>query len=144
MTENTPIQATETECIAPTDVIFDLYCFQDGKCEMSQDEKHEQTLRLAAKHNLATLVLDDPIILGRGPTHSISALTALGRRCVDAYKSGKWGRILHGFRKSGKDPTLEEMIAAICEAPTEATAPTSSALDGRQTQSPAATARKSR
>lgn len=121
MTRNAPNDQTEPIRITPTDVVGNLYLFQDGKYQVPQDDRHEQTIRIAAKHDLATLVLNDPIILGRGPTHSISALTALGKRCVDAYGSGNWGRILRGFRDNGKVPTLEEMIAALSGTPSEAT-----------------------
>ena len=123
MTKNAPQHQTETNCITPTDVIAELYLSQDGKYELSLNERHEQILRIAAKHDLATLHLNEPIILGRGPTHSVRLLTALGKRCVDAYKSGNWGAILHSFRDSGKEPTLEEMITAICGKPSEVTTP---------------------
>ena len=123
MTNNAPDSQTETVRITPTDVIAELYFSQDSKYEVSQDERHEQIIRIAAMHDLVTLHLNDPVILGRGPTHSIRSLSALGKVCVDAYKSGNWGAILHGFRDSGNEPTLEEMIAAISGKPSEVTTP---------------------
>ena len=123
MTKNKPNHQTDTNGITHTEVIAELFCLQDDKYEVSQDERHEQILRIAAKHGLVTLHLNNTIIRGRGPTHSIDSLTVLGKQCVDAYASGNWGGVLHRLKDSGKDPTLEEMIAAICEAPSKATTP---------------------
>ena len=120
---NTPNHLTETNCITPTEVIAELNFSQDGKYRLSQGERHEQILRIAAKHDLTALHQNDTIILGRGITHSIDSLTPLGKRCVDAYASGNWGRILHRFKDSGKEPTLEEMIVAISDKPSEVTPP---------------------
>ena len=117
MTKNTPNHQTEANCISPTDVIFVLFCFRGDKYEVSQDERHEQILRIAAEHDLVTLYVNNPIIRGRGPTHSIDSLTALGERCVDAYASRNWGGILHRLKDKDKEPTLEEMIAAVTEEP---------------------------
>ena len=113
MNKNAPHNQTDTDCITATDVIGELYLSQDGKYRLSQGERYEQVLRIAAKHGLVTLHQNNLIIQGRGATHSIDSLTELGKRCVDAYKSRKWGTILLNFRDNGNEPTLEEMITVI-------------------------------